>query len=444
MLDQPALDPKIMQAIERLDYRVTIGDVAAQAGMNPLQVEQGLLALAAQTQGNLQVTEQGDIIYVFPKNFRGILQEKFWQLQVQAWLTRSWQVIFYGIRVSFGLITILVVIATVIVSVIVILGLKFQSSSGGQRYRSEDRSDYDNDRSSQQRNYNDGMGMSFGWNPIGFLSPIFSWNTDRDRQRGNFLETIYSFVFGDGNPNRDLEEVRWQTIAQVIRQHQGAVVAEQITPFLDSLGHGFDRDYESYMLPVLTRFNGSPEVSPQGQFVYHFSDLQKTVAASPASPAIGSSFLEEKRWKFSQADSTGLYIAGVLGIVILVLSLWLLGVTPGAPRLSGNFRSFAGVTTAYSLLYLGIPLVRGWAILDRNEKISARNHQRKNLASQLTEPDQILQEKLSYAQQFAQHDRLDEKSLLYTTEKDLLEQDLEQRDRIDAEWEQRLRDQKRE
>ncbi|HBL12729.1 MAG TPA: hypothetical protein DD379_15275, partial [Cyanobacteria bacterium UBA11162] len=49
-----------------------------------------------------------------------------------------------------------------------------------------------------------------------------------ERSQMNFLEGIFSFLFGDGNPNADLEERRWQEIGTLIRNSRGAVVAEQI------------------------------------------------------------------------------------------------------------------------------------------------------------------------------------------------------------------------
>ena len=136
----------------------------------------------------------------------------------------------------------------------------------------------------------DSSGGSFGM-PIGggFWSPGFwfidfgSWmgRDDRrstpDRKKGSFPEAIFSFVFGDGNPNRNLEERRWQSIGNVIYNAKGAVVAEQIMPYLDTLSSDFDRDYEQFMIPVLSRFNGSPEVTPEGQILYRFQDLHKTL-----------------------------------------------------------------------------------------------------------------------------------------------------------------------
>jgi len=46
-----------------------------------------------------------------------------------------------------------------------------------------------------------------------------------------FLCSHLLVLFGDGNPNANLEERRWQQIATVIRNSGGAVVAEQIALF---------------------------------------------------------------------------------------------------------------------------------------------------------------------------------------------------------------------
>ena len=33
----------------------------------------------------------------------------------------------------------------------------------------------------------------------------------------SFVESIFSFVFGDGDPNADFEERRWQRLGEMIR-----------------------------------------------------------------------------------------------------------------------------------------------------------------------------------------------------------------------------------
>jgi hypothetical protein len=50
-----------------------------------------------------------------------------------------------------------------------------------------------------------------------------------------FFESVFSYVFGDGNPNADIEQQRLQLLASVIRSAGGAVTAEQLAPYLDDL-----------------------------------------------------------------------------------------------------------------------------------------------------------------------------------------------------------------
>jgi len=73
-----------MQAVEQLGYRVTVGDVTTQAGLNVNLAQQGLLTLATDAGGHLQVAESGEIVYLF-QNFRAILRNKFLRLRLQEW-----------------------------------------------------------------------------------------------------------------------------------------------------------------------------------------------------------------------------------------------------------------------------------------------------------------------------------------------------------------------
>jgi len=61
-----APNPNI-KLLEQLGYRVTVGDVTTQAGLNVNLAQQGLLTLATDAGGHLQVAESGEIVYLFPK-----------------------------------------------------------------------------------------------------------------------------------------------------------------------------------------------------------------------------------------------------------------------------------------------------------------------------------------------------------------------------------------
>ncbi len=422
-------NPSIMQAVEALGYRVTVGDVATQAGMQVDLAQRELMVLASEAGGHLQVAESGDIAYLFPQNFRTVLRNKYFQIQLQEWWEKVWRVLFYLIRISFGIILILLIVLTILAIVVI------SSSRSGDDRRDDDRSD--------------GGGIVFMPNFwMGDWFWFFGWGDDRpyqqrqryqadDKPQLNFLEAVFSFLFGDGIPNRDLEERRWQAIATTIRNHQGAVIAEQIAPYLDEVGEGFANEYEEYMLPVLVRFNGVPEVSPDGQLVYHFPDLQTT--AEQNRPRSVAAYLREYTWKFSQAGAGQIILAAGLGGVLFVLSLALGSALPTTgSELDALFSMLFQVSLGYSTAYLSIPLVRYFWIQWRNGKIAARNEQRQARAEALNNADETVLKKLQFARQFAVETVVSRENLAYTTETGLTEQELAQADKIDAEWQQRL------
>lgn len=94
-----------------------------------------------------------------------------------------------------------------------------------------------------------------------------------------FLDSIFSYIFGDGNPNMEVEEQRLQMAAQVIRDNNGAVTAEQLAPFLDAPAPDYSTTKsayvdESFVLPLVTQLEGEPQVTEDGDIVYVFPDLQ--------------------------------------------------------------------------------------------------------------------------------------------------------------------------
>jgi hypothetical protein len=430
-----------MKAVEQLGYRVTVGDIAAQAGLNINLAEQGLLALASDAGGHLQVAESGEIAYLFPKNFRATLRNKFLRLQLQEWWEKIWRVLFYLIRISFGVVLLLSIVLIFVAIAAIVIAINSSS---------------DNDSGSGGSSHSGGGGgfsIPFFW--IGpdifwFFDPGYdrhyrrqgaSTRSSKPRSEMNFLEAIFSFLFGDGNPNADLEERRWQEIGTVIRNSRGAVAAEQIAPYLDDIGEGEKRESEDYMLPVLTRFNGRPEVSPDGDIVYHFPDLQTTATAWEPQPV--SAYLRERPWRFSQATSGQIMLSVGLGGLNLVGALMLGSLLRGsiAAQLGGLVafvQSSYWLLLGYGIGFLAIPLIRYFWIQWKNSRVEARNQKRQEQAVALNGADAILQKKVTYAQQFAAQHVIKQEDLVYTSETDLLDQEIEHSEKIDDEWRRRL------
>lgn len=430
----------IMQSIEELNYRVTVGDVASKSGLDVKIVQQELLNIISDTNGNLQVAETGDIAYLFSPNFRSILKNKYWQLRWQKWLQKAWQIIFYLIRISFGILLVSSIVLMLIAILVIVVAINSKNDS-------------DSDSNS-----NSGRGGGgFFFLPRFWFSPDIFWIFTPDYQQRryerqlsnsrenelNFLESIYSFLFGDGNPNINFEEKRWQVIATVIQNNNGAIIAEQLAPYLDNINIYNERD-EGYILPVLIRFNGYPEVSDKGEIIYYFPELQ--IKAQTREKVAISPYLKENLWQFSLATSTQKILAIGLGGVNIILAL-ILGslLTPELAQEIGGFILFIDflypLLLTYGVTYLTIPLIRYFWLQNRNQKVNKRNYQREEKANLLKSSDELAL-KINYAQQFANQTIISSENLAYSTEKDLLDQQLTQKDKIDEEWEKRLRGEK--
>lgn len=409
-------NPAITRSVEQLGYRVTVGDVAAQIGLNIAEVNQGLLALAADAGGHLQVAQSGDVVYQFPQNFRDILRNKYLQIRLKEWWKKVWSVLFYLIRISFG---IFLIISILLITVTIIIIMTASS-------------DRDNDnRSSNSRGFNFFFFPDLFW----YFSPNYDDNRqERQREKGensemNFLEAVFSFLFGDGDPNANLEERRWEEIGSVISNNQGAVVAEQIAPYLDDIGEKYQQEYEDYMLPVLVRFNGFPQVSSEGQIVYYFPELQ--VRASKKQRRSVSEYLHEFAWRFSAASSGQIILSAGLGGINFVGALILgnlLTQNAVAAEIGGLVaftQAIYGLLLAYGTGFLAIPLIRYFWINWRNDQINNRNHQRQERARLLAGLDTSLQKKIAFAREFAAEKVIGKEDAVYSTETDLLEQEFQ-------------------
>lgn len=276
-------------------------------------------------------------------------------------------------------------------------------------------------------------------------------------KKGDFVTDCFSYLFGDGNPNADLEERKWHQIGLVIKRNHGVVVAEQIAPFV-----GDDSGTEDWMLPILVHFNGSPEVSDKGNILYVFPSFVKgdnisnssaQLSFKPQTEANGgdalrdlyrshlrrkadqswtgavvnphsqlSRSLEERHWEFSLQGVNSACKIGTLTLLNLVGSYWFYMATINI-KLLVPFHHLSYYMMAYATFLIVFPACRFFNILVQNVGIDARNEKRSKLASALSSPNTELKEKLSEASEHINHLLMAPKpSIVYTTEEDSLEQ----------------------
>ncbi|XVE75966.1 hypothetical protein DITRI_Ditri12bG0134700 [Diplodiscus trichospermus] len=430
---------RAMDAVDAFGGRVTIGDVSSKAGLNLNQAQKALQALASDTNGFLEVSDEGDVLYVFPKDYRTKLAAKSFRIKFEPWVDKAKAALEYLIRVSFGtaLIASIVLVYTTIIALIT------------------SRSDQDNRGRRGGRSYDTGFTFYFSptdlfwyWDPYYYRRRQL--RTDDD-ERMNFIESVFSFVFGDGDPNQGIEEERWKLIGQYIASNGGVVTAEELAPYLDFPTTNGAMSDESYVLPVLLQFDGQPEIDEEGNILYRFPSLQRTASSQRGGRKeyvgrrwtdwVGGieKFFKEKKWQFSKTSSSeramviGLGGINFFGVIILGAMLKDAAVTPS------GFIKF--VTDIFPLLqiyagsFFAIPLVRWFIIRKRNADIEKRNKVRERFARALELPDISLRRKLLSARDMAQKTVIGPDRIVYSSERDLVEQDYEAR-----EWDRRFRE----
>lgn len=274
-------DASVVSAVERLSRTTPNGvlpaDVAAAAGISLDQARQELTRLAAIAQADLAVSNDGDLIYRFPPNLAAVLSQNSAQYQALQTFRQVWPTAFWLIRVTFGV--------TLVASLVAIFSTIFflQTSSSSS----------DDDRRRDDRGFGGGGGLGwyFGPSPFDFFyyRPYGAYgyynNPQQDPEDMGFLESVFSYVFGDGDPNTGLEGRRLALAANMIRRNKGAVTAEQLAPFVDDAPDTDkvkDVTYvdESFVLPIVSALGGEPVVSDEGEIVYVFDELQSSATTS--------------------------------------------------------------------------------------------------------------------------------------------------------------------
>lgn len=191
---------RTMDAVDDCGGRVTIGDVASTAGLNLNQAQKALQALAADADGFLEVSDQGDLLYVFPKDYRSRLAAKSFRIKAEPLFEKAKAAGEYLIRVSFGT----ALIASIVIVYTTIIALLTSS-----------RSDEDSRGRRGSRSYD--SGVTFYFNPVDlfwYWDPYYyrKRRLQADDDKMNFIESVFSFVFGDGDPNQGIEEERWKLV----------------------------------------------------------------------------------------------------------------------------------------------------------------------------------------------------------------------------------------
>jgi hypothetical protein len=415
---------RILTALSGCDGRVTTADVVRTTGEPLAVVQQELNWLAAHARGTLEVSATGTIVYAFPANVRQCLITND-AVARMSWLARKiWRTAALAWRISFGVNLILSLIVSAIVVFILLIrvmegGGDFNfgggggGGGGGGRRKDKLPALRDKERSQELRSRPASASVP------GRIARL-------DQQNGGvpeFFRQCFSWLFGQPDPNADLVERQWRRIAELIDENHGVLTLPQVVPFLVA----GPRAGEDAMLPVLVRFNGSPEVNEQGEIFYLFPSLTQSAIAEPENVSapvpekqIDRQWLERFKWDYGDCGWVpGLVWTNlVLCSIVLVAAMICHQLNPvclfGALGLFLNAIAFFVLRT-FTSMRMGAA----------NSRSMRDNLRRIQLHQLLGEPQ--MRARLEHAREFHVQRLLVDKGekIIYETGHDLLEQDIE-------------------
>ncbi|CAG9466268.1 unnamed protein product [Pedinophyceae sp. YPF-701] len=378
---QPEDRKLVEEAVRDQGGRVTVGDVAARTGLPPGEVQAALNKLAADSAATLEVSASGDIAYSFSPDFSSAIRGKSFRIRVvEPALEFSGRALVYIARLSFG-VALFASIAVASAAIVVLM------SSGSDRDR--------------ERGRGGGGGITFGGGGGGFFRPsmfdfYYLWDPFwpygrsyyRDPEEMGLFETITSFVFGDGDPNRDYDRKRFAALGEYIQSRGGVLTSDELIAFSDLTPReariAAEEPGGPHVLPALLRFKGTPEVDPDtGAILYVFPELQTTGSKASIRRPTTAAAPAEAKYRLTRAPTGSKVLVVALGAFnfFLVATLSSMMANPAAmAQLAANGMGYVGpllpYLQLYALSYAAIPAVRALLNVQRNAAIAQRNEAR--------------------------------------------------------------------
>jgi hypothetical protein len=259
-------DPKayeqITGAFKKNKTGITAADIAAKTGI-PLDRVRELVPLAAdEFSARLEVCESGEILYSFPNGFksryrgfgpaikRGISAFTRFSSAALKLIFKAWIMV---MLLGYFLVFMAIALASLFISV-----------------------------SASSNNRRGGRGVSYA--PMGMFNLIIRlwFYSELFGRRGGYIRTarpsgktrplhraIFSFVFGEDDPNAGRESLEKKTVISYIRRRRGVISL----PELMTICCLAPQKAEDLMAAVCAEFHGQPEATEEGTVVYRFDEI---------------------------------------------------------------------------------------------------------------------------------------------------------------------------
>jgi hypothetical protein len=391
----------------------TVADLVAGTGLPKYQVEQGLKGVLAEYAGHLKVSESGELIYYFPWPMRSTLRGfgPAFRRGVRAFLKGAAAVLSFLFKVWIVAMLVGYFLVFLALALLALFGGFAISLSGGR-----DR------RGGRRGPSGSGQGMFLVMRLLDLVLRMWFWSNLTGAMRGRqarepgrpFYRSVFSFVFGDPDPNRDYEGQLTRWALSYLRAHRGVITLEEVLAMT-----GRDPDGAQQLLNRwLVEFDGDPRATDDGTVVYAFPELLRTTATEQATfvsgPAAAAPVRVPEPFCANKPSTNGWII--FFNLVNLLFGGYFLFVSlapqaaaqlgpnfPYLSRMAGALLLTVGVTNpapvlavvlgavplAFSALMYLIPLLRRARLARWNEGIRTEDLARRIYQRVLADPSRV-------------------------------------------------------
>jgi len=252
---------KITGALKRRTKGATVADICAVTAL-PLSTVRELLPKAAdEYSGRLQVTQSGEILYLFPDGFKSRYRG------IGVWLKKAAQKSAIFIKMSLSFLfkvwIMVMLIGYFVLFIAIALASVFISIAA------------------KSSNSNRKGGGFFGFGFFDLLIRLWFYSeltrprygntnvTRKKKQYSPLHKAVFSFVFGEDDPNRDWQDRQNGAVIAYIQANRGVISLGEYMAFT---GESVI-EAEQTLLAFCSRYSGSPEVTEEGTIVYRFDEL---------------------------------------------------------------------------------------------------------------------------------------------------------------------------
>jgi hypothetical protein len=274
---------KITGAFREARRGLTVADIVAKTAL-PLEKVRALVpAVSDEYRGRLEVTESGEIRYSFPNGFQS--RYRGFRAGLRRFASAFKKGLGVAARTIFKVWTMVMLIGYFIIFMLIGLAALCLSFAGGSSSSSDSNSGGSNGGFFFTGIFDLIIRMWFYSELLDAATGTGRYNQQvrARRPRGRPLyKAVFSFVFGDGDPNLDTAEREKKAVLAYIQANKGVI---SLTEYMIITGDS-PAQAEENILALCTQYNGSPESTDDGVIVYRFDELLLRADASTTVPGV--------------------------------------------------------------------------------------------------------------------------------------------------------------